>query len=193
MDLLVRNGKLPGRPDPVDIVVRGGRFAAIHPTGTASRNDKATVLDAAGGLLTPPYVEPHVHLDTVLTAGEPRWNTSGTLWEGIECWSERKPMLTREDVIDRASQVLRWYVANGVLHVRSHVDVTDPSMVALRALVEIREMVRDVVNLQIVAFPQEGICSFPDGERLLAEAIRLGADVVGAIPHYEDTREDGVR
>jgi cytosine deaminase len=193
MDLLVQNGLLPGRPDPVDIVVRGGRFAAIHPAGTAPRNDNATVLDAAGGLLTPPYVEPHVHLDTVLTAGEPRWNASGTLWEGIACWSERKPMLTREDVIGRVLEVLRWYVANGVLHVRSHVDVTDQSMVALRALVEIREMVRDVVNLQIVAFPQEGICSFPDGERLLAEAVRLGADVVGAIPHYEDTREDGVR
>ncbi|MCW2643014.1 MAG: codA2 [Dactylosporangium sp.] len=192
-DLLVRNGRLPGRPDPVDIVVDAGRITAIRPAGSAPSDGPVTILDAGGGLLTPPYVEPHVHLDTVLTAGEPRWNESGTLWEGIACWTERKPLLSHDDVIGRVLQVLRWYVANGVLHVRSHVDVTDPSLVALRALVEVRELVRDVVNLQIVAFPQEGICSFPGGERLLGEAVRLGVDVVGAIPHYEDTREDGVR
>jgi cytosine deaminase len=102
-------------------------------------------------------------------------------------------MLTREDVIDRAEQTLRWYAANGTLHVRSHVDVTDPSLVALDALLEVRDRVRDVVNLQLVAFPQEGICSFPDGEKLIAEAARRGVDVIGAIPHFEDTREDGVR
>nr|WTB35037.1 cytosine deaminase [Streptomyces sp. NBC_00830] len=193
MDLLVRNGRLPGRPDPVDLLVTGGRIAAVDMAGRLPAPQGARVLDASGGLISPPYVEPHVHLDAVLTAGEPRWNESGTLWEGIACWTERKPMLTRDDVVGRVLQVLRWYVANGVLHVRSHVDITDPSMVALRALVEVREMVRDVVDLQIVAFPQEGICSFPDGAELLAEAVRLGADVVGAIPHYEDTREDGVR
>jgi cytosine deaminase len=193
MDLLIRNGRLLGRPDLIDVVVTGGRIAAIGTAGQSPVPQGARVLDAGGGLLTAPYVEPHVHLDAVLTAGEPRWNESGTLWEGIACWTERKPMLTRDDVVGRVLQVLRWYVANGVLHVRSHVDVTDASMVALRALVEVREMVRDVIDLQIVAFPQEGICSFPDGERLLAEAVRLGADVVGAIPHYEDTREDGVR
>jgi cytosine deaminase len=192
-ELLVRDGRLPGRPGPVDVIVRGGRIAAIRPSGSRPADAPETVLDAAGGLLTPPYVEPHVHLDTVLTAGEPRWNESGTLWEGIARWTERKPLLSRDDVVGRVLQVMRWYVANGVLHIRSHVDVTDPSLVALRALVEVREMVRDVVDLQIVAFPQEGICSFPDGERLLGEAVRLGADVVGAIPHYEDTREDGVR
>jgi cytosine deaminase len=151
------------------------------------------VLEAGGALVTPPYVEPHVHLDSVLTAGEPRWNESGTLWEGIACWAERKPMLTRDDVVTRVSEVLRWQVANGVLHVRSHVDVTDPSLTALRALVELREQVRDVVDLQLVAFPQEGIVSFPDGPELLEEAVRVGVDVIGAIPHYEDTREDGVR
>jgi cytosine deaminase len=192
-DLLVRDGRLPGRRDPVDLVVRDGRIATIRPAGSVAAEGPETVLEAGGGLLTPPYVEPHVHLDTVLTAGEPRWNESGTLWEGIARWAERKPLLSRDDVVGRVLQVLRWYVANGVLHIRSHVDVTDPSLVALRALLEVREMVRDVVNLQIVAFPQEGICSFPDGERLLTEAVCLGADVVGAIPHYEDTREDGVR
>ncbi|GLW09762.1 hypothetical protein Misp01_48910 [Microtetraspora sp. NBRC 13810] len=192
-DLLVRGGRLPGRPDLLDVVVRDGRIAEIRPAGPPPADGPATVLDAAGGLLTPPYVEPHVHLDSVLTAGEPSWNESGTLWEGIARWTERKPLLSRDDVVGRVLQVLRWYVANGVLHVRTHVDVTDPSLVALRAMAEVRDIVRDVLDLQIVAFPQEGVCSFPGGERLLAEAVRAGADVVGAIPHYEDTREDGVR
>lgn len=192
--LVVRNGRLDG--ELVDLFIDGGRFTAVTPAGTVSApagGGDAREIDVGGALLSPPYVEPHVHLDTCLTAGEPRWNESGTLWEGIACWSERKAMLTREDVIERAEQVLRWQVANGVLHVRSHVDTTDPALIALDALIELRERVRDVVNLQLVAFPQEGITSFPDGEKLLAEAARRGVDVIGAIPHFEDTREDGVR
>ncbi|MFJ6937444.1 cytosine deaminase [Streptomyces sp. NPDC101132] len=166
-----------------------------------ARTDSRTrVIEAYGALLAPPFVEPHIHLDTALTAGEPRWNASGTLWEGIACWSERKETLTREDVVDRATEVLRWQAAQGVLHVRTHCDVTvprlppggAPRLLALDALAEVRDRVRDVIGLQIVAFPQEGIRSFPDGERLMTEAVRRGADVVGAIPHFEDTREDGV-
>jgi cytosine/creatinine deaminase len=191
MDLLVRGGWLPGRDGPVDVAVRDGRIAAIRPAGAEPGGGR--VLEAGGCLLSPPYVEPHVHLDTALTAGQPRWNESGTLWEGIARWAERKPLLDHDDVTGRVTQVLRWYAANGVLHIRSHVDVTDPSLVALRALLEVRERVRDVLTLQLVAFPQEGICSFPGGEELLGEAVRLGVDVVGAIPHFEDTREDGVR
>jgi len=181
-----------GEVTRADVHVDGGRITAIPPHAdepVAAR----TVVEGGGAWATPPYVEPHVHLDAALTAGQPRWNRSGTLWEGIACWSERKPMLTREDVIDRAEQTLRWYAANGTLHVRSHVDVTDPSLVALDALLEVRDRVREVVDLQLVAFPQEGICSFPGGEELIAEAARRGVDVIGAIPHYEDTREDGVR
>ena len=178
--------------DAVDVQVDGGRIVAVVPHAEEAV-DARTVVEGGGAWATPPYVEPHVHLDAALTAGQPRWNRSGTLWEGIACWAERKPMLTREDVIERAELTLRWYAANGTLHVRSHVDVTDPSLVALDALLEVRDRVRDVVNLQLVAFPQEGVCSFPGGEDLLAEAVRRGVDVVGAIPHYEDTREDGVR
>ncbi|GAA1147253.1 cytosine deaminase [Nocardioides aquiterrae] len=194
IDLLVRDVRVreEGGVRPVDLHVDGGRIVAVEPRAdepVAARS----VIDGAGAWATPPYVEPHVHLDAALTAGQPRWNRSGTLWEGIACWAERKPMLTREDVIDRAEQTLRWYAANGTLHVRSHVDVTDPSLVALDALLEVRDRVRDVVGLQLVAFPQEGICSFPDGEELITEAARRGVDVIGAIPHYEDTREDGVR
>ncbi|MDA8291781.1 MAG: cytosine deaminase [Actinomycetota bacterium] len=198
LDLLVRSARVAGAADggsgaeTVDVHVRGETIVAVVPS-SGEPPDAAEVVDARGCLLSPPFVEPHVHLDTVLTAGEPRWNDSGTLWEGIACWAERKPMLDHEDVVARAGEVLRWYVANGVLHVRSHVDVTDPGLVALGALVELRERVRDVLDLQLVAFPQEGICSFPRGAELLEEAARRGVDVVGAIPHYEDTREDGVR
>ncbi|MGW9210427.1 cytosine deaminase [Embleya sp. NPDC055664] len=181
------------RADRVDIVVTDGIVTDITPAGTRAVAPTGQVVDAAGALATPPYVEPHIHLDTALTAGQPRWNTSGTLWEGIERWSERKAMLTREDVLARAEQVLRWQVAHGVLHVRSHCDVTDPELTALHALIELRERVRDVLDLQVVAFPQEGIVSFDGGEALMERAVAAGVDVIGAIPHFEDTREDGVR
>ncbi|MCU1616464.1 MAG: codA2, partial [Frankiales bacterium] len=194
IDLLVRSARLVSADGPslVDIEVDGGTFLAVRPT---SHDQPAAhlVIDANGALISAPFVEPHVHLDAALTAGEPRWNATGTLWEGIACWTERKPMLTRGDVTDRAEEVLRWYAANGTLHVRSHVDITDESLVALDALLEVRDRVRDVIGLQLVAFPQEGICSFPRGEELLEEAARRGVDVIGAIPHFEDTREDGVR
>ncbi|HUW77200.1 MAG TPA: cytosine deaminase [Candidatus Nanopelagicaceae bacterium] len=194
IDLLVRAARLntDDGSSIVDVEIEDGKFLAI--TAASDNHPEArTVLDAGSALLSAPFVEPHVHLDATLTAGQPRWNESGTLWEGIACWTERKPLLTREDVIDRAEEVLRWYAANGTLHVRSHVDVTDPHLVALDALLEVRDRVRDVIGLQLVAFPQEGICSFPNGEKLLHEAARRGADVIGAIPHFEDTREDGVR
>ena len=197
IDLLVRDVRVrdetTGDVRAVDLHVDGGMLVAVEPRDDEAAVEADTVIDGAGAWATPPYVEPHVHLDAALTAGQPRWNASGTLWEGIACWAERKPMLTRADVIDRAEQTLRWYAANGTLHVRSHVDVTDPTLVALDALLEVRDRVRDVVNLQLVAFPQEGICSFPDGEELITEAARRGVDVIGAIPHFEDTREDGVR
>jgi cytosine deaminase len=194
MQLRVRRALLTDGADLVDLHVEDGVIVSVEPHSPSSPQRVADVeLDAAGAMVRPPFVEPHIHLDATLTAGEPRWNESGTLWEGISVWSERKPTVTRQDVIDRAEQVLRWQAAQGVLFVRSHCDVTDPELTALDALLELRDRVRDVVTLQVVAFPQEGIVSFPQGAELLEEAVRRGADVVGAIPHYEDTREDGVR
>jgi cytosine deaminase len=192
LQLVVRGARRPGSEEPVDVEVDGGAVVAVGPA-SSSPPAARVVVDARGCLVAPPFVEPHVHLDSVLTAGEPRWNESGTLWEGIACWAERKQLLSKKDVVERVSEVLRWYVANGVLHVRSHVDVTDPDLVALDALLELRASVRDVLDLQLVAFPQEGICSFPGGLELLEEAVRRGVDAVGAIPHFEDTRDDGVR
>src|SRR4051794_22854254 len=120
IDLLVRNARLFEGPEDsfVDLHVDGGRFAGLVPSGE-SEVQARTVLDVAGAFVSAPYVEPHVHLDTALTAGQPRWNASGTLWEGIACWAERKQFLTRADVIERVEEVLRWYAANGALHVRS--------------------------------------------------------------------------
>ncbi|MFE2197016.1 amidohydrolase family protein [Streptomyces amritsarensis] len=194
MRMIVRGARLLHTSGLSDIEVgEDGRIARVVPYDDQKEPPATGLLvEAHGGLVTAPFVEPHIHLDTALTAGEPRPNTSGTLWEGIACWSERKRTLTREDVIARATEVLRWQAANGVLHVRTHCDTTDPSLTALDALLEVRDRVRDVMDLQIVAFPQEGIVSFPDGEALLREAVARGADVVGAIPHFEDTREDGV-
>ena len=198
-DLLVRGARLPGRDGRYDIAADGGRITRVAPAVTerGGNDTAATVIEAHGALVSPPYVEPHVHLDAALTAGEPRWNASGTLWEGIAVWGERRAALDRADVLARAEEVLRWYAARGVLHVRTHVDVTDPELTALDALLELREKVQDVVRLQVVAFPQEGIRSGPSGavtrgRELLEEAVRRGVDAVGAIPHFEDTREDGV-
>jgi cytosine deaminase len=167
-----------------DIGIDAGRIVAPGP----ARETR----DLGGRLVTPPLVEPHIHLDAVLTVGQPRPNVSGSLFEGIAIWAERVRDLTVEDVQSRVRQVLRWQIACGVQHVRSHVDVCDPELRALRALVELREEARGMVDLQLVAFPQQGIRSFDGGADLMRKAVELGADVVGAIPHYELTREDGV-
>ncbi|MFI8343117.1 cytosine deaminase [Streptomyces sp. NPDC085639] len=194
MRMIVRGARLLHTHGLCDVeVAEDGRIARVVPYDDQKEPPATGILiEAHGGLLSAPFVEPHIHLDTALTAGEPRPNASGTLWEGIACWSERKQTLTREDVIARATEVLRWQAAHGVLHVRTHCDITDPDLTALDALLEVRDRVRDFMTLQIVAFPQEGIVSFPGGEGLLREAVARGADVVGAIPHFEDTREDGV-
>ncbi|MGH2466372.1 MAG: cytosine deaminase, partial [Candidatus Limnocylindrales bacterium] len=149
-------------------------------------------LDAEGRLLSPPLVDPHVHMDAVLTVGEPRYNESGTLIEGIQTWAERKRTLTQADVKARAREAILWEVAQGTGLIRSHVDVCDPGLVALRALLELRDELRDLVDLRLIAFPQDGIMDFPDGQGLMREAMRLGCDVIGGIPHYELTREAGV-
>ncbi|MBA2284123.1 MAG: amidohydrolase family protein, partial [Ktedonobacteraceae bacterium] len=189
-DLIVRHARLHRRQESVDIAVQDGRFAKIAadlPADSAARE-----IDAGGRLVSPPFIDAHVHLDAVLTVGQPRYNTSGTLLEGIQIWSERKPSLTREDVKQRVLEEVRWEVAQGTLHIRSHVDVCDPELTALRALLEVREEVRDICDLQLVAFPQDGILSFPNGRELMRRAMELGCDLVGGIPHYEWTRDMGV-
>ncbi|MBW7470813.1 cytosine deaminase [Marinobacter sp. F4218] len=189
LDAIV-NARFPKHDGLHRLTITGGRFAEI--TAQTDRvAARANELDADGNLVTPAFVEPHIHLDAAMTAGEPRWNQSGTLFEGIECWSERKATLNHEDVISRATRTLKLFAAHGIQYVRTHVDVTDPSLTALKAMLEVREQTASYVDLQIVAFPQEGIWSFPNGRDLMEEAIRLGADVVGGIPHFEFTRDYG--
>lgn len=189
-DLLVRHARLHRREGLFDLAVHNGRFARIAPDlGNASA---AREIDAAGHLVSPPLIDSHVHLDAVLTVGQPRYNASGTLLEGIQIWSEYKPHLSFADVKKRALTAIGWEVAQGTLHIRSHVDVCDPQLTALRALLEVREEVRDICDLQLVAFPQDGILSFPAGRELMRKAIELGCDLVGGIPHYEWTNEMGL-
>ncbi|MFQ2708767.1 cytosine deaminase [Aeromonas caviae] len=188
--MLIRNVRLAGREGMWQILCQGGVIRAIEPMSTQLLSVRE--LDGEQGLVIPPFIEPHIHLDTTQTAGEPSWNFSGTLFEGIERWAERKALLTHEDVKQRAIQTLKWQIANGIQFVRTHVDVSDPNLVALKAMLEVREEMKEWVELQIVAFPQEGILSYPNGKALLEEALKLGADVIGAIPHFEFTREYGV-
>ncbi|WP_165313418.1 cytosine deaminase [Vibrio ziniensis] len=189
--LHIRNALLRSYSEPQDIYIEDGIIRSITPCGQEHPTNKLEI-DAKGGLVIPPFCEPHIHLDTTQTAGEPNWNQSGTLFEGIERWAERKSLLSKEDVKERAKQTLKWQIANGVQHVRTHVDVSDPTLIALKAMLEVKEEMKPWVDLQIVAFPQEGILSYPNGKELLEEAVKLGADVVGAIPHFEFTREYGV-
>lgn len=179
-----------GQPDLVDIEIRDGKISAIAPQ--LPHNTTADVIDINGQLVSPPFVESHVHLDTAMTAGQPRWNQSGTLFEGIEIWRERKQGLSLEDVKERAIATLKLQAQQGVLFVRSHADVSEQTLTALKALLEVREEVKDWMTLQVVAFPQDGIYGSPRNDELIEEALKLGADAVGGIPHYELTREDGV-
>ncbi|PAE27208.1 cytosine deaminase [Paenibacillus sp. 7884-2] len=186
----IKNAKLRGKEGLWDIEVVAGKINQVSPH--TEGGDDSNALDVNGALVLPPFIEPHIHLDTTLTAGEPTWNQSGTLFEGIQRWSERKETLTIEDVKVRSKTALKWQIAQGIQHVRTHVDVTDPDLTALQAMLEVKEEVAPYLDLQLVAFPQEGIQSFPKGVELLEEALKMGADVVGGIPHYEFTREYGV-
>jgi len=185
------NARLRGKDGLYRIELSGERIAAIQAQAASSVANPGD-LDAAGNLVTAPFIEPHIHLDATLTAGEPAWNMSGTLFEGIERWAERKALVTHEDSKTRAKKTIDMLVDHGIQYVRTHVDVTDPTLAALKAMVEVREETRHLIDLQIVAFPQEGIESFANGRALMEESLVIGADVVGGIPHFENTRDQGV-
>ncbi|HIF9110365.1 TPA: cytosine deaminase [Photobacterium damselae] len=192
-NMLITNVTQQGKEGLYQILIHDGKFTAIEPMAAAlSYPENTQVIDGEKGMAMAPFCEPHIHLDTTQTAGEPSWNISGTLFEGIERWAERKALLSIEDVKSRAKQTLKWQIANGIQHVRTHVDVSDPTLTALKAMIEVREEMRPWVDIQIVAFPQEGILSYPNGKELLEQAVELGADVIGAIPHFEFTREYGI-
>ena len=189
--MLVKNVHIHNREGLWQILIEEGKISRIFPQDEAL-NYSGEILDGEEGIIYPPFVEPHIHLDATQTAGQPNWNQSGTLFEGIERWAERKSLLSHEDVKSRAWKTLKWQIANGIQYVRTHVDVSDPTLTALKAMLEVKKEIASWVDLQIVAFPQEGILSYPNGEKLLDQAMEMGADVVGGIPHFEFTREYGV-
>ena len=189
--MLVKNVHIHNREGLWQILIEEGKISRIFSQNEVF-NYSGEILDGEEGIIYPPFVEPHIHLDATQTAGQPNWNQSGTLFEGIERWAERKSLLSHEDVKSRAWKTLKWQIANGVQYVRTHVDVSDPTLTALKAMLEVKKEIAPCVDLQIVAFPQEGILSYPNGEKLLDQAMEMGADVVGGIPHFEFTREYGV-
>ena len=189
--MLVKNVHIHNREGLWQILIEEGKISRIFPQDEVF-NYSGEILDGEEGIIYPPFVEPHIHLDATQTAGQPNWNQSGTLFEGIERWAERKSLLSHEDVKSRAWKTLKWQIANGVQYIRTHVDVSDPTLTALKAMLEVKKEIAPWADLQIVAFPQEGILSYPNGEKLLDQAMEMGADVVGGIPHFEFTREYGV-
>jgi cytosine deaminase len=188
-DLLIRNATLPDGRSGVDLLALAGRIAAVGPALAAPPG--VPEVDAAGALLSPPYVDAHFHLDATLSHGLPRVNASGTLLEGIQLWGELKPLLTEEAIAERALAYCDWAVARGLLAIRSHVDVCDERLLAVRALLEVKRRVAPYLDLQLVAFPQDGVLRAPAAMANLKRALDLGVDVVGGIPHFERTMSEG--
>lgn len=194
-DLVIRGGLLLDEDEsvsehkPQDLAIKAGRIAAI---GDAIDGRAEREIDASGLLVSPPFVESHIHLDSALIDAGRCDNKSGTLFEGIENWRKIKGTLTVDSIVERAIQTLKLQASHGILHVRTHADVSEPSQMPLKALVKVREKVKSWMDVQVVAFPQDGFYGHPDQPRRMEQSIRLGADVVGGIPHYELTREDGV-
>src|ERR1700754_1295094 len=195
MDLIIRRamlppGAAPQYKEPVDIGIEAGRIVAVEPKLAASAREE---IDAAGSLVTPPFVDPHFHMDATLSYGLPRVNASGTLLEGIALWGELKPHLTQEALIERALQYCDWAAAPRLLAIPSHVDVCDPRLLAVEALVEVKRRVAPYLDLQLVAFPQDGVLRSAGAFDNLKRSIAMGVDVVGGIPHFERTMADGAQ
>ncbi|MFA3920488.1 amidohydrolase family protein [Ruegeria hyattellae] len=186
-DLIVKGGCLPdGRV--ADIGVAGGKITAIDQLGAA---EAGQIIDATGDLVSPPFVDPHFHMDAALSYGLPRINASGTLLEGIGLWGELKQIMTQDEVIDRALHYCDWAASMGLLAIRSHVDTCDDRLLGVEALLEVRNKVRGYIDLQLVAFPQDGFYRDPTARENTIRALDMGVDVVGGIPHFERTMQDG--
>ena len=188
MDLVIRNATLPDGRQHIDIGVEGERIVAVA-TGLTARG--AREIDAGGDLVTPPFVDAHFHMDATLSYGLPRVNESGTLLEGIAVWGELKPQLAQEALVERALQYCDWAVARGLLAIRTHVDICDDRLLAVEALLEVKRRVAPYIDLQLVAFPQDGLLRSPGAFDNLKRAIGMGVDVVGGIPHFERTMAQG--
>src|SRR4051812_8373316 len=188
-ELLLRNVSFTDGRSGLDVLVQGGRIAAIGPSLAAPAGTEP--IDGCGHLLSPPFVDAHFHMDATLSYGLPRVNQSGTLLEGIALWGELKPQLAQDALVERALAYCDWAVAKGLLAIRSHVDICDPRLLAVDALLHVREKVKPYLDLQLVAFPQDGVLRSPGALDNLKRALDKGVDVVGGIPHFERTMDDG--
>ncbi|MDX0435449.1 amidohydrolase family protein [Sinorhizobium medicae] len=189
-DLIIRNANLPDGREGLDIGVSSGKIAAIGKSIVVAAGEE---IDATGRLVSPPFCDPHFHMDATLSLGLPRMNVSGTLLEGIALWGELRPLLTKEALVERALRYCDLAVTQGLLYIRSHVDTSDPRLVTAEALLEVKEKVAPYIELQLVAFPQDGYYRAPDGVSSLDRALDMGIGIVGGIPHFERTMEDGAR
>jgi cytosine deaminase len=187
-DLLIRNAAFPDGRTGLDVLADGGRITAV---GRNLKAQAAREIDAQGWLLSPPFVDPHFHMDATLSYGLPRVNQSGTLLEGISLWGELKPLLAQEHLVERALQYCDWAVAKGLLSVRTHVDICDDRLLAVEALLHVKQKVAPYLDLQLVAFPQDGLLRSPTALANLTRSLDMGVDVVGGIPHFERTMADG--
>ena len=190
LDLIIRNANLPDGRIGIDIGIDQGHITALEP---ALQAEAAQTIDATGRLVTPPFIDAHLHLDSTLSLGLPRLNESGTLLEGIALWGELKPHLTVEAIYERAKKLCLWSMARGTLGIRSHVDICDDRLLAVEALVQLRDELKPYIDLQLVAFPQDGYLRYPRSAQNLERALAMGVDVIGGIPHFERTMEDGAQ
>ena len=190
LDLIIRNANLPDGRQGFDIGLAGGKIAAVEKSIAATAGEE---IDVSGRLVSPPFCDPHFHMDATLSLGLPRMNVSGTLLEGIALWGELRPLLTKEALVERALRYCDLAVTQGLLYIRSHVDTSDPRLVTAEALLEVKEKVAPYIELQLVAFPQDGYYRAPDGVSSLERALDMGIGIVGGIPHFERTMEDGAR
>ncbi len=188
LDLILRHATLPDGRHDIDIGIEAGRIVAVGPALAAQAIEE---IDAAGVLVTPPFVDAHFHMDSTLSYGLPRVNESGTLLEGIALWGELKPQLTQEAIVERALAYCDWAVAKGLLAIRSHVDICDPRLLAVEALLHVKQKVKPWIDLQLVAFPQDGVLRSPGTLANLERALDMGVEVVGGIPHFERTMAEG--
>lgn len=188
LDLIIRDATLPDGRTGQDIGVSAGRIVAVEPKLAAEAQEE---IAAGGRLVSPPFVDPHFHMDATLSLGIPRVNRSGTLLEGIALWGELKPLLTHEAVVERALRYCDLAVSHGLLAIRSHVDISDPRLITVDALLDVRERVKSYIDLQLVAFPQDGYYRSPGAVDLLKRALDRGIEIVGGIPHFERTMEAG--
>ncbi|WP_085899234.1 amidohydrolase family protein [Kiloniella majae] len=196
-DLIIKNARLADSTDAknsVDIAVKDDRIVEINPHITDGIVEGQTeIIDAKGHLVTAPFIDPHFHLDSTLSLGHPRLNESGTLLEGIQLWGELKPHLTHEAIKERVHALARWSIARGTLAIRSHVDTSDDRLLAVGALLEAKKELAPWIDIQLVAFPQDGYFRYEKAAENLKRALDMGVDVVGGIPHFERTMDDGAR